>query len=207
MPEQTSEMVLCHDCDLLQRRIALANGSIACCVRCQAPLYRSYHAHHQMTQFALLIAGLVLFVIANAFPMVSLQVEGHRVATTLSGTVLALWRQSMEPVAVLVGLTAIVVPAIQLVSLAWLLLPLWFNRSPAGFAGLMRLLYLVRPWGMAEVFLMGVLVALVKLSHLASIDLRAGFWSFAALIVVRAVNASFFDAQELWTRYQNLPSR
>jgi paraquat-inducible protein A len=197
----TRQLVVCHDCELPQRRVALPPGGRARCVRCGALLYRSRPSGLQI-QMALNLAAILVFLTANAFPIVTLKAQGAHSATTLAGTALALWRQGMEPVAALVALTAILVPALELFSLASLLWPLALDRVPAGFVRLLVLLHRIHPWSMAEVFLMGVLVALVKLAHLAEVTPGIGLWSFGALIVLLALNAGFFDSQSLWRAYR-----
>jgi paraquat-inducible protein A len=195
--ESSSNLVLCPDCDLLQQRVTLAVGGRAYCCRCHAELYRETLMRLDV-QLALALTGALVFCMANLFPIVSLQAQGAHSVTTLFGTVVALWSQDMQPVALLVFLTAIMVPMLELATLCYLLLPLSLQRTPPGFRTLLHLLEKMHPWGMAEVFLMGVLVALVKLAHLADVAPGIGLWSFGALIVLLALNASFFDSQGLW---------
>jgi paraquat-inducible protein A len=66
----------------------------------------------------------------------------------------------------------------------------------------MRAIQMLHPWGMVEVFLLGVLVSLVKLAHLAQVHPGIGLWSFFVLIVLLATSASRFDAALLWERYE-----
>jgi len=62
---------------------------------------------------------------------------------------------------------------------------------------LLRLMQMVRPWGMVEVFLLGVLVALVKLSNMANVLPGVALWSFAALTILLTVVVSF-NPRYLW---------
>jgi paraquat-inducible protein A len=55
---------------------------------------------------------------------------------------------------------------------------------------------------MVEVMMLGVLVALVKLAHLAEIVLGAALWSLAALVVLLAAAAATFEPRELWAHRQ-----
>jgi len=99
-----------------------------------------------------------------------------------------------------VFVTTIAMPALQLFAVAYLLLPLRFGRVPARFALVFRILQTVRPWGMVEVFMLGVLVSLVKLAHLAGVVAGIALWSFAALMLVMAGLGAVFDARGLWAR-------
>ena len=56
----------------------------------------------------------------------------------------------------------------------------------------------VRPWVMVEVFMLGVLVAFVKLNGLASVIPGPGLWAFGAVMVLAAAMASAFDHEHVW---------
>jgi len=196
-------LIACHECDLLQREAPLPRGGVAHCGRCGARLYRNQPESLERT-LALTAGAVVLFVIANAFPILGLALEGQVVQTTLFNTVRSLWDQQMKSVAVLVFLTTIAMPALELFAIAYLLLPLRLGRVPPFFAQVFRMLQSVRPWGMVEVFMLGVLVSLVKLAHLAGIVPGIALWSFAALMLVMAAIASVFDARDLWARADTL---
>jgi len=79
-----ARLIACHECDLLQRETALASGGTARCRRCGATLYRRPPASVDRS-LALTLAAMVLFVVANTFPIVGLSVNGTLVETTLFG--------------------------------------------------------------------------------------------------------------------------
>jgi len=199
MKIRTAPLIACHECDLLQREIVLPPGRVLRCVRCGAELYRSAHKSFDKTLAFLLTAAVVL-VVANSFPIVGLQIQGTSNATTLFGAVHALWNQGMQPIAVLVFLTTFLVPAIELSILGYLLLSLKLGHIPAGLTLIMRVLQSVNPWGMVEVFILGVIVALVKLTHYGSVIPGLALWSFGALTVLLAATAASFDIRDIWDR-------
>jgi paraquat-inducible protein A len=153
-------LLACHECDLLQaaparmrRGCAVAAVAASCCLG-------RLSAQHLAGPGA---GRLLVFVLANAFPVVGLEANGVKTATTLLGTAWQLSQQQMEPVALLVLLTGVLTPGLELLCLLYLLLPLALGHAPRGFARVMRLVRVLHPWGMVEVFLLGVLVSLVKL--------------------------------------------
>jgi paraquat-inducible protein A len=152
------------------------------CCRCGCQLLPG-PAYRPSTSLALVLAGLLVFVLANVFPVVGLEANGVKTATTLLGTAWQLSQQQMEPVALLVLLTGVLTPGLELLCLLYLLLPLALGHAPRGFARVMRLVRVLHPWGMVEVFLLGVLVSLVKLAHMAEVHPGIGLWSFFALII------------------------
>jgi len=192
-------LIACHECDLLQREITLPPGRVALCGRCGAALYRTPHKSIDHT-FALALTAAVVLLLANLYPIIGLDIQGTRNDTTLISAVNALWNQEMRLVAVLVLVTTFLVPAIEIAVMLHLLLALKRGRVPAGFTVIMRILQSVNPWGMVEVFILGVIVALVKLTHFGNLIPGLALWSFGILTVLLAALASSFDSRDAWER-------
>ena len=199
-------LVACHECDLLQREVPLQRGGVAHCGRCGAELYRD-RPDGLDRALALTAGALLLFAIANSFPILGLALQGQVIDTTLYGAVRRLWDEDMGSVAALVFVTTIAMPALELCALAYLLAPVRFGRVPPHFALVFRSLQAVRPWGMVEVFMLGVLVSLVKLAHLAGVVPGIALWSFAALMLLMAAISAVFDPRALWEAAGTLAGR
>lgn len=197
-------MQACPECDALQRPVPLQSGGMARCWRCGAVLYRR-RRHGQDATLALTLAAAVLFGLANGFPLVGLDLQGQTRDTSLWGAVATLWDQDMALLAALVFATTLALPAFDLAAMLWLLLPLALGRRPIAGALVLRGLLAIRPWGMVEVFMLGVLVALVKLAHLATVVPGVALWSFGAVIVLMAAAAASFDADLAWARLTDAP--
>jgi paraquat-inducible protein A len=196
-------LLACHECDLLQRETPLAAGGTARCARCGAVLYRNQPDGLDRT-LAYALGAAVLFVVANAFPIVALEAQGLRTSTTLLGTVQTLRDQDMTSVAALVFVTTVAMPAVQIGALLYMLAPLKLGRVPHGLPAVFRVVNAVRPWGMVEVFMLGTLVSLAKLAHLAHVVPGIALWSFGALMFLVAAAAAAFDPHALWARVEAL---
>lgn len=199
-------MMACPECDLLLRELVvpISSGAVSC-PRCGAVLYRVSHDVLERT-LALTCAALVLLLIGNLFPIVGLNIEGHHVETTVLGAARQLWRDDMSPIAVVLLATTVLMPLIELCALAWLLLHLRNGRRPPGFVVLFRALQLAHPWAMVEVFILGVLVSLVKLSHLADVLPGPAIWCFGALMLVLTALSSLLDHRALWQAWDKASS-
>ena len=197
-------LVACPDCDLLNRLDGPAAATLLC-ARCGAVLRRHRPDSIDRT-LALVVAALLLFALANAFPFLAMQTGGLVQETTLLSGVHELWRQDLRLLAALVFCTCVLVPAAQLAGLLTILLPLRLGRRPPpGAARILRLVQAAAPWGMMEVFMLGILVALVKLGHMATIVPGVSVFSFAALIVVMAAALSTLDPALIWARLDPRP--
>ena len=151
---------------------------------------------------ALTFAGLILFVVANAFPLLAFKLQGQETHATLISGVLDLYHGGKWEIALLVLLTTIVVPLVQLLLQLYIYLPLKFNRAPWFLASVARFAGGLQPWSMMEVFLIGVLVAIVKLVGMAQIVPGLALWSFALLIVTLAAAAANMDQRVVWDKVE-----
>ena len=76
------------------------------------------------------------------------------------------------------------------------------NRLPWKLSRVFRLLLTLRPWGMMEVFMLGILVSVVKLGKMATIVPGVALWSFALLIIVLAAATAALDRRMVWDRLE-----
>ena len=194
-----AELLACPECDLLQSDSAFPRPRKALCARCGAILYQRHDNGLERTA-ALTVAALILFTVANAFPIVSLELQGDHTAATLFGAVSALWSQNMQLVAALIAFTAFVMPLLEIAALAWLLFPLRYGQKAPYFGDVYSLLQFAQRFALVDVFVLGALVSYVKLDHLAEVQAGAGMWAFAALMLVMATIDSNFDPRDLWEK-------
>lgn len=198
----TLTFVACLECDLLHRQAQLPPGGEARCTRCGARLYRHKRPDANERALALALAACILFVVANCFPILGLEVQGVRSSATLLHAVRSLWDDEARAVAALVFVTTILVPAAELSALTWVLLALRRGARGRGAVPMLHFLESVKPWGMVEVFVLGVLVSLVKLAHIATVEPGVALFSFGALMALIAAAAAAFDADAAWAQLE-----
>ncbi len=194
-------IIACHECDLIHRLRSIHTGQVARCSRCGAVLVHAGKNNEERT-LALTITGLVLFFIANAFPFLSFSLEGQvRQATLLSGVV-ALYTQGMWIVSGLVLLTIFLAPLAQIVGLLYIFIPLCFGKPTALSPVIFRMIQKLRPWSMMEIFMLGTLVSIVKLSDTATVIPGVSLYALLFLIfVLAAVNAGI-DPHRFWQNWE-----
>jgi len=191
-------IVACHDCDLLNSFPADATET-RLCVRCGCVLHQ-YRPNSIDRTLALALGALILFIVANSFPFLEMKNGGFIQQTTLLTGIHELWKQQLYGLSTLVFLTCILIPFLQMIGLLYLLLPLKLGRSVPGAITVLRLLRHLAPWGMLEIFLLGILVALVKLGHMATIVPGTSVFSFGILVFVMAAALTALDRPLLWER-------
>lgn len=184
-PLPHAELIVCQECDTVYRRRALAGGDLLRCRRCGATLGRG----HRLTatgQLALVVAALVVFVIASLSPIVTLELSDIRSVATLYEAIQLTWRAGEHLVALLAAATAFVFPLGVIALRLWVLLPLARGRRPPALAPALRVLRWVTRWSMVEVFMLGVLIAVVRSAGVTSVLLGPGIFAYGALMLLLA---------------------
>ncbi len=192
-------LILCHDCDQMNRIGEVPLGGSARCSRCGGLLFRRIRNSIDRT-LAFTLAGMVLFLVANLLPFLAFKMQGQVTDTTLATGVRSLYEQGRPLVATLVLITTIVAPFVQLVSLILILTPMKLGFAFPGQVALFRTLHKVETWSMMEVFMLGILVSLVKLLGMAEIVPGIALWSFVLLIPVLAAANASLDHHLVWDR-------
>jgi paraquat-inducible protein A len=189
-------MLACRECDALLR-LALAEPTTRRCPRCGSVVHRAVPGRLD-NALAFYCAASIFFIIANVFPIVEIEAAGNRVDATLVGAANALRSQDMNLVALVVVATTVAIPAIELFCTTALLLLAKYRHSSRMLTVLFRLQQALRPWNMVEIFVLGALVAIVKLGSVASAVVGTGLWSLAAFMILSAAGAHAFDPLEFW---------
>ena len=144
------------------------------------------------------LAGLIFYILANVYPFMTFDLEGRTQENNLITGVKELYQHEMLGLSILVFLTSVLVPLLKLSGMAYLLFPLRFNRRPWKFASIFRMVQSLHPWAMMEVYMLGVLVAYVKLSDMATIIPGIALFSFAILIFITAAADAYWDPDDFW---------
>ena len=193
------DIVACPGCDLLQRIPVLSPGGKARCPRCGHTMAANKPDSLERT-LALTVAAAITLVVANTTPLMGISVVGRHVSTTILGGVLEMWLQGQEITALLVAFCAIVAPTVYIGLMLVILLAVRRSPAPSWAGFLMRMLDLSQPWGMAEVMMLGILVALIKIAEMATLVLGVGIFAVGALIILIAAMMASFDRDEVWKR-------
>jgi len=153
-----------------------------------------------VTPLALGFTALILFVLSNSFPLLDFGLQGHRDATFLLAGIRELHTQGSPVLAAVVAFTTLIAPLLHIGLLIYLFLPLALRRRPPGMVPALRMVQAILPWSMLEIFLLGVLVAAVKLAEQATIVAGPAAWSLGLLVIVLAAAATQIHPHRLWER-------
>jgi paraquat-inducible protein A len=196
-------VIACHACDLLVDVHELKLGQRASCPRCGHFLTRLRpDAHSKVLSYSL--AALVALAFANAFPFLSFASSGLESVMTLPQTPGMLWDYGLPMVSILVAAFIIVIPAIVLVLLILLCLPLRGGRWQPWLKPVGRWIFQMQTWSMVEVFIIGVIVSLVKIAKLATVVLGLSFWGYVAFSILFTMAIAALDRYQMWQEIEAL---
>jgi len=190
-----TQLVECQDCGLRLGLTPLGPGEVAHCPRCAAHL-RANGA--QDAALALALTGLVLILLANFMPFLSFGMEGQVDQASLVTGAVALYGDGLWPLSVLIVLLTVAAPALKLGATSYVLLAFKRRRPTRILVTLLRWMDELHPWSMIEVYLLGLFVAYVKLTALATVTLGIAVYALGALVVVMAAVDHFINYDELW---------
>ncbi len=194
-----ADLMACHECDLLTQLPPLPPRGSAYCPRCGCLLHRSKPNSIERS-LALALASLALYIAAVSFPFLAMDTGIFEQQSNLITGVQLLYAQGMLFLATLVFLTCLIFPLMQITGLLYVLLPLYLKRRTRSAKQVFLVVQHLQNWNMIEIFMIGVLVALVKLAKLAEIIPGISLWAFALLIVTSTAQISVLDSHQVWER-------
>jgi paraquat-inducible protein A len=172
--------IACGTCGLVQRVQPLAPGMKAVCRRCGTQVASRRHGSLSRTA-AFTLAALILYVPANLYPILRMNLHGAYSESTVWDGCVSLFRSDEYLVALIVFLASMAIPLLKLIALLFLV-----AMARAGSA----------LWRRQRA---GMLVALVKLDKLATILPGPGLVAFTSMVVLTILASASFDPRTTWT--------
>src|SRR5262249_25614657 len=160
-------------CGLVQTTPPLKEGEAAACARCGFTVLRRKPNSAARTG-ALALAALILYFPANFYPIVSTDYWGAHRETRIFDGIRGLAESGEWAIAALVFTTSIFSPALKIISLLLLSLTVKSARGKKLRTWTYKIILIVDPWNMLEVYLLAVVVGLVELGRVATVQPGAG---------------------------------
>ncbi|MEP2651154.1 MAG: paraquat-inducible protein A [Paraglaciecola sp.] len=193
-----TEKLACHECDLL---LHIPEHTSAChslvCPRCQHKI-SSGHSNALDSVIALSISALIVLGIAISLPFISFSAQGQAHSISLMHTSIELYSQGFTSLAVIALVLIVFFPFLYIFCLLMITLPIKLGLITKAPVTLGKFIGLLTPWLMADVFLIGVLIALIKLIPMADINIGGAFWAYLMFVPLFSYVVSIVDPYRLW---------
>lgn len=192
-------LITCKTCGLVQRNEELESGTAVECCRCGSVIgMRKVNSLRRTTAFAL--AALILYVPANIYPILRMEYYGAYTESTVWDGCARLFQDGQWLVAVIVFVASILIPLCKLLGLFFLVVTVKVKsrRWQRERVWTYKIIEVVGPWAMLDVFLLSVLVGLVKLKQIATVLPGPGLLAFTAVVVLTILASASFDPKSIW---------
>lgn len=198
-------LLACPRCDALYVDRHIHSGIRASCARCGTVLANPRRGGFAQV-IALSLAVMVLMVGAVFFPFLEISRMGIGNATSLFGVAMAYSHGWLLPLTLVLFITIIGLPVLRAGLIVYTLWPLSRGERPYDHAvPAFALCEELRPWSMAEIFVIGTTVALVKIAGLANVHPGPAFWAFCVMIVVGFLADRFTSSLTVWEALDTPP--
>lgn len=192
--------MVCSVCGLGHEEVELPRGTVARCVRCDASMGGSGLRRSLHLTAAFSLAAMILYVPANLFPIMRLEMYGAVSEATAWDGARRLFRAGDVWIGIIVFLASIVIPLVKLIGL-FVLVGMTYvktEKSRKLRAWMARAIDVIGRWAMLDVFVVAILVSLVKLQSLATIRPGEGVLAFTGVVVCTLIASASFDSRLIW---------
>lgn len=169
------------------------------CARCgHALVSRDQGSLHKV--WALWLMGLICYIPANIYPMLSTRTLFTVEESTIVGGAVELAQYGNWGVAAIILIASVAIPIGKFWAIAFLAISVK-QRQVASYHQRMRLYEIVEyigRWSMIDIFVVAILSSLVQLQALAAINPGPASFFFALSVIFTMLSAQAFDTRMIW---------
>jgi paraquat-inducible protein A len=191
------KVVACQTCGLVQEVEDVPTGMIVKCARCNFQIFHRRVASRSRT-LAFTIAAGILYFPSNFYPIVTAEYQGQFTQTTIFQGIRSLWHAGQYFIASLVFFTSMLTPGLKILGLFFITLTLNWPKFQKPRAWIYKMIRIIDPWNMLEVFLLAICVSMVEMGEVATVHPGRGVFSFASVVVLTLFATFTFDSRLLW---------
>ncbi|MFQ6550753.1 paraquat-inducible protein A [Aestuariibius insulae] len=194
----TKDLIACPTCDALWRAAEPKEGERAVCGRCHTVLRTPRKGEAtRITALALTVA--ILLVGTIFLPFLHISVRGFSNDSSIVDAALAFSEGLTTPLVIATVAMVLLIPLGRALLLLYVVAPIAFTGRPQkGAATAYRWSEDLKPWSMAEIFILGCAVALVKVTSLATVVFGSAFWLFSILVIITVFQDGFLSRWSIW---------
>ncbi len=187
----------CEGCDLLLLNTHPPAGHSSRCPRCNNAIKKGT-TNSIVKTLALSIAGLILYLPAIWLPLMTLESFGFKESANIIESIVNFYLNGYYFVAFMVLISACILPLLLLSLIAFISLQLRLGRYPPYLAKLFKTYLLIEEWAMVEVYLLGIMVTIIKMTDTSDIYYQSGIFCFSALVIVNMAVSTTIDKDFFW---------
>ncbi len=191
--------IACHECDALLAAVAVPPGKKLVCPRCNCTLRKPVRDPVDRG-LALSLTALTLMVPAFFMPIMTFNMLGLNTVDTMVKGVLHLFSAGFWWMALLVLFCSILAPMLENLLVLLICLLVRARRYGGTLITLLKLQSRIRKWAMLEVYMLGILVAYVKMIDSGQVHMGVGMICFTGMLLATTLNTVMFETHGIWEK-------
>jgi len=195
--DELDKFIICHKCFTLHKKVPIKYGNKALCSHCNNMLYKS-NPNLAQKGLALSITSLIFLLLANRFPVVSIDILSQEQYLTIIKTFFTLFESGFYIVGFIVMFLIFIFPFMTTILYIIIFSLLFFKVGKKVSKNILILISHIKPWSMSEIFLVSILVALVKLIGYAQIHIGISFSALVIYVLIDIYIESTIKLSEIW---------
>ena len=186
----------CKDCGVIIDIKSFNSSTQYACPRCHSVFYRPGESFDLVLVMA--VTSLLFFIPASFLPIMTLTIMGQSHSVTLIEAVWFFANDGYIIIALIAAGSGIVIPLTLLTLIIMMIIPLKLDYAPKMISNFYRFYEHLRSWSMAEVYLISIFVAIIKLGGMAELSLDFGLYSFGFFLITFYITIVWFNTDDLW---------
>ena len=189
---KSDKYIRCPYCE----SVNLDEGEVVYCRNCKNRISGKKEINLQ-NAWALLIAAMIFYVIANINPILVVVKFGVVTENTIFGGVLALWEEGSYPIATIIFLASIFVPLLKFILILYILLNYKKPSQGSKKVDQMKLYHIteiIGPWSMVDVFVVAILSGVIHMNNI-KIVAGVGATAFVLMVLLTMLSAMSIDVR------------
>ena len=207
MKNHDSLALVCEQCHTEVKIPSLEHKQRAVCPVCHHTLI-AYKRNGTEKVLAFAFSALMFLLLSLPFNFLTFKASGQKHSIDLPSGITVLIEHDYLSLAIITSLATVLLPGAVLIGLIVLALAQLNNHKPFYLPRVFQLVKALLPWSMAEIFLVGTLVSLIKITELADVSIGMSFYAFIGFSAFTAISIAQFDTTRfaLWLRQGEAPS-
>ncbi|AJK16305.1 MULTISPECIES: membrane integrity lipid transport subunit YebS [Yersinia pseudotuberculosis complex] len=196
-PLSTARAQRCCECDALFTLPPLGGNQTAYCPRCNAKITSG--RDWSLTRLtAMACAMLLLIPFAFTEPLISIRLLGTRIDASLLAGIWQMSRQGDPITASMVAFCVLAAPVTLTFSILYLRIG---SRIGINLRPILLILERLKEWVMLDIYLIGMVVACIKVKEYADIMPGTGLVAYLALTLLSILTLVHLNLEQLWERF------
>lgn len=197
--KSSANITACPDCDLLVQIARPTFGHKLKCPRCQKTLDKPIK-NSIVNTLALSLAGLLIYFPAVLLPILTMNIMGISGSCSVVEGVIIFYKTGYVFTAFILLFSSMIFPLLLLMATTSISLCLYMNKKPLWLAKVLRFYDHVTEWAMVEIYLLGIIIAIIKMANGSDINYNSGFFLFILLVLITAAIAANLDKRHFWEK-------